>query len=473
MNIADRAITYEAFGAAGDGVQNDMPSIVAAHEEANRLGLPVRAKEGAVYFIAPQAATAVIRTDTDWTGATFRIDDRDLDDFRAPIFDVPPAGEEIPFALTTLKAGQTKVVNPTGQTLFVSVRNDRHRDFIRFGGNQDNGSPRHDSFLVNPDGSMPSPVTFDFDEITACSARTLPDTTLTIRGGTFVTIANRRESKYDYHGRNIRIRRSKTDVSGITHLVTDELDHGAPYGGFLTISDCAKVEVRDCLLTGHRIYYTMGTGGVVVPMGSYDINCGGAAEVTFRRVTQTTDIMDRNYWGLIGTNHCRDLVFEDCVLSRFDAHTGVTNCTIRRCRLGWQCLNAIGCGTFVIEDTEAFGYAFVNLRDDYGCTWRGDFVIRDCIWHPAGAGRTVFRAHNRGTHDFGYPCYLPARVSIDGLTVPETQTLAIFNDWGEEPDAPYPMIKPAEVSVKNVRGAEHVLLCENPDLLDDTAFSRA
>ena len=90
MNERDRAITYEAFGAAGDGVQNDMPAIVAAHEEANRLGLVVRAKEGAVYFIAPQAATAVIRTDTDWTGATFRIDDRDLDDFRAPLFRSSP-----------------------------------------------------------------------------------------------------------------------------------------------------------------------------------------------------------------------------------------------------------------------------------------------------------------------------------------------------------------------------------------------
>ena len=52
-------------------------------------------------------------------------------------------------------------------------------------------------------------------------------------------------------------------------------------------------------------------------------------------------------------------------------------------------------------------------------------------------------------------------------------SLAIFNDWGEEPDAPYPMAEPKEVCVKNVRGAEHVLLCENPDLLGDTAFSLA
>ena len=463
-------VTYEAFGAVGDGRHDDMPAIAAAHEEANRRGLPVRAKEGAVYYIAPKAATAVIRTDTDWTGASFVIDDRDLDNIHAPIFDIPPAGEEIPFALETLSAGQRQVPNPSGRELYVFVRNDHHRDFIRYGGNQDNGSPRNDSFLVNPDGSLPSPVTFDFDEITACAARTLPETSLTVTGGTFTTIANRRESKYDYHSRNISVRRSKTALSGITHRVTDEPDHGAPYGGFLTISGCAKVDIADCLLTGHRIYWTMGTGGVMVPMGSYDINCSGAAGVTFRRVTQTTDIMDRNYWGLIGTNHCRDLMFEDCVLSRFDAHTGVTNCTIRRCRLGWQCLNAIGYGTFVIEDTEAFGYAFVNLRDDYGCTWRGDFVIRNCVWHPAGEGRSVFRAHNRGTHDFGYECALPARVTIDGLTVPETETLFIFNDWGEEIGAPYPMSLPREVRVKDIRGAGTVRLCENPALLSETVF---
>ena len=47
-------ITYEAFGAIGDGVTDDMPAIAKAHAEANRLGLPVKAKEGAVYYISPK-----------------------------------------------------------------------------------------------------------------------------------------------------------------------------------------------------------------------------------------------------------------------------------------------------------------------------------------------------------------------------------------------------------------------------------
>ena len=59
-------ITYEMFGAVGDGVHNDMPAIAAAHEEANRLHLPVRAKEGADYYISPKAVTARVMTDTCW-----------------------------------------------------------------------------------------------------------------------------------------------------------------------------------------------------------------------------------------------------------------------------------------------------------------------------------------------------------------------------------------------------------------------
>ena len=117
-------ITYEQFGAAGDGRTDDMPAVVRAHEEANRQNLPVRAKEGAVYFIANIARTAEIRTDTDWTGAKFVIDDRDLDNIHAPIFDVPPEGEEVGLNLETLSFGQSEIENPTGKPLYVSVRND-------------------------------------------------------------------------------------------------------------------------------------------------------------------------------------------------------------------------------------------------------------------------------------------------------------------------------------------------------------
>ena len=40
-------VTYEQFGAKGDGTTDDLPAIVAAHKAANARGLPVKARSDA------------------------------------------------------------------------------------------------------------------------------------------------------------------------------------------------------------------------------------------------------------------------------------------------------------------------------------------------------------------------------------------------------------------------------------------
>ncbi len=44
-------VTYEAFGAVGDGVHDDLPAICRAHEHANAQGLPVKSKPEATYHL--------------------------------------------------------------------------------------------------------------------------------------------------------------------------------------------------------------------------------------------------------------------------------------------------------------------------------------------------------------------------------------------------------------------------------------
>lgn len=469
-------LTYAEFGAVGDGVHDDMPAITAAHIEAGRLGLPVKAAEGAVYYISPKNLTAEVTTSADWTGARFIIDDRDCENIRAPIFRVSSVSQPVDLKITSLYRGQTELDNPFGEPLYVVVKNRNHLDYIRFGPNQNNGTARTDNFVLSADGILSSPVSFDFDEVTDVTAMPIDREKLTLTGGEFTTIANQAESKYTYHARNISVSRSNVEISSITHLVTGELDHGAPYSGFISISGCADIFVHDCVFTGHYIYQTIGSAGSSVSMGSYDINCGMASNVTFARCSQTNDIMDRRYWGLIGTNFCRDLKFEDCVFSRFDAHQGVSNCTITRCTLGWQCLNAIGNGTFVIEDTDAYGYAFINLRDDYGSTWNGDMIIRNCTWHPLGIARSVLAGRNDGHHWFGYNCYLP-NVDIDGLTVADDtddpRPLSIFNDYAgniPDEDRKYLPAEPKLVKIKNIHTSRRIVLCERKDLLKNTEF---
>lgn len=471
-------ITYEQFGAAGDGRTDDMPAIVRAHEEANRQKLPVKAKEGAVYYISPKEATAVVQTSTDWTGAKFIIDDVDCEYNKASVFFIPSGEEPVDLKIKSLVRGQTELNNPFGTDLYVIVENENHADYIRKGLNQNNGHARTDTFVLFADGRISSPVAFDFDEVTSVSAVPVDKEKLTLTGGEFTTIANQDESKYNYYGRNIEISRSNVELSNLTHLVTGEIDHGAPYRGFISVTKCAYVTVQDCLLTGHFIYSTIGSAGLPVRMGTYDINASHAANVTFARITQTTDIMDDHYWGLLGSNFCRDMTFEDCNMSRFDAHMGVTNCTLRRCTLGWQCLNAIGNGTFLIEEVDAHGRAFVNLRDDYGCNWNGKIIIRNSTWHPLSKRRAVFSGWNDGDHHFGYTCHLPD-VDINGLTVVEENAdeapLYIFNDYTSRTDLPdearpHLPVPPKSVRVRNIVTARAIELCEKPALMPDTAF---
>jgi len=128
--------------------------------------------------------------------------------------------------------------------------------------------------------------------------------------------------------------------------------------------------------------------------------------------------------GVIGTNFCKNIILEDCTLSRMDTHMGVSGIyVIRRCNLGHMGLNAIGRGELTIEDSTLQGNVLVSFRQDYGSTWEGDLVIRNCRWIPACGNTTwphMIGVRNDGMHDFGYPCSMPTEVTVDGLFVDDT-----------------------------------------------------
>ena len=235
---------------------------------------------------------------------------------------------------------------------------------------------------------MNAPIIWDFDQITDITALPIDEKTLNITGGRFTTIANNAESKYTYYSRNIAIRRSNVIVDGLEHRVTGEGDHGAPYGGFINISDCAYVTVKNTILTGHKTYSTIGSAGKPVSMGTYDLSVNRALNVSFVNCSQTNDINDNTYWGILGSNYCKNLLYDNCTLSRFDAHMGVANATIRNSTLGHMGINAIGSGTFTVENSTIRGRSLINLRSDYGSTWQGEFIIRNCVFVPAGGKPT-------------------------------------------------------------------------------------
>jgi hypothetical protein len=77
-------------------------------------------------------------------------------------------------------------------------------------------------------------------------------------------------------------------------------------------------------------------------MGTYGYSAG--LVVNFRMLGCRMDkIDDRSRWGVIGSNFMKNILLEDCVLSRMDVHQGVSGSyIIRRCTLGYAGLNAAG-----------------------------------------------------------------------------------------------------------------------------------
>ena len=423
---ANGLVSYSDFGARGDGKTDDIDAIAAAHAFANRQGLPVKADEGATYYISGKDLTAVIRTDTDFGTATFIIDDTDVQNRNAHVFLVSSSLRSFkPIGLSSLKRNQEKIDIPLPGPCLITVTNSHTRRYIRFGPNQNDGAPQTDIFIVDKDGNidMDAPIIWDFDQITDITALRIDETTLTITGGRFTTIANNDESRYTYYSRGIAIRRSNVLVDGLEHRVTGEGDHGAPYGGFINIRDCAYVTVQNTILTGRKTYQTIGSAGVTVSMGSYDISLSRALNVSFVNCSQTNDINDRTYWGIMGSNYCKNLVLDNCTLSRFDAHMGVANATIRNSTLGHQGINAIGSGTFTVENSTIYGRSLINLRSDYGSTWQGEFIIRNCVFVPAGGttiSASLIGGSYSGQHDFGYTCYMPERITIENLHIDDS-----------------------------------------------------
>lgn len=451
-------ITYEQFGAVGDGNADDFAAIVAAHEYANKNSLSVFADETATYYISGADRTAVIKTNTDWSTARFIIDDTNVANRNAWVFNVAPSksAKSITDKVAPLTTDAVNIGTTLEEKSLVVLTDSNVKRYIRKGANQNSGSNQTDVVLVDENGNISSetPLIWDFNNVSSATAYPIDEETLTIKGGKFTTIANNAPSEYNYYSRGIVIKRSNTVIDGLYHDIVNEGDTGAPYSAFCSISYCADVTVKNCTFTGHKKYNTIGSAGTSVSMGTYDIGGTMAVNARFINCNQTNDITNGDYWGIAGSNYCKNLTYDGCVFSRFDAHQGVLNATIRNSVLGHHGIKLIGSGTALIENTTVLSDSFVDLRADYGSTWNGDLIIRNCKYYPSDVTTDIINAENTEDHDFGYTCYMPQNIEIDGFFMHSVGVSYLFgmvnsNHLLSSYDAAYPVVAPQEISVKN------------------------
>ena len=459
MDMEQKYVTYEQFGAMGDGVTDDMEAIVRCHDYANAHGIPVKGTDGAHYYIGGKAISAEIRTDVDWGKAHFTIDDRAVENRETSCFIVRGDGERFTPMITSLRKGQKRVDLPHEGSVYVRVYDDTRLMYVRKGLNKNGGTPACDAFVVDADGNVTGEINWDYDRITSAFAVSVDDRPITITGGVFTTVANEAPSFYTYYARNIRICRSHVTVKGLTHLVTNEGDHGAPYNAFLSLFEAYDCELRDCLMTPHFIYHTASKiPGKTVPMGTYGISAHASIACRFIGIRQTVDITDTRYWGLMGSNFSKEILLENCVISRFDAHMGVTNGVVRGCTLGHQGINLIGFGEFLVENTTLRCGHFLNFRSDYGAFFHGKLTIRGCTWIPTRRKEErlyLFRGRNEQDHDFGYTCALPETIEIEDLLIRDGETEGNFDyavlyryDGEYQEGKPYPLETPRRVTAE-------------------------
>lgn len=451
-------VTYEQFGAVGDGKTDDLEAIVKTHEYANNNKLSVLASETATYYIGGKAKTAVIKTDTDWSTARFVIDDTAVERIGSWIFNVAPTegSYSITDKVSPLKMDAVNIGTTLPGESLVVLTDSNIKRYIRKGANQNSGSSQSDVILVDKDGNISpdTPLIWDFDAVTGATVYPVDKELLTIKGGRFTTIANAAPSEYTYYTRGIQVRRSNTVIDGIYHDVINEGDTGAPYSAFVSLSCCANVTVKNGTFTGHKKYSTIGSAGTSVQMGTYDIGAATAVNATFLNCKQTNDITNGDYWGIAGTNYCKNLTYDGCAFSRFDAHQGVRNATIKNSVLGHHGIKLIGMGTALIENTTVISGSFIDLREDYGSTWNGDLIIRNCKFYPTGIENNIVKAVNTEDHDFGYTCYMPQNIEIDGFFIHSVGFNFVFsmvnsNHLTNFYEAEYPVVAPDKITVRN------------------------
>ena len=451
-------VTYEDFGAIGDGKVDDTDAVVKTHEYANANGLSVFANETSTYYIGGADKTARIMTDTDWSTARFVIDDTAVENRSSWIFSISPteSGVNITDKVSPLASDAENIGASLECKSLVVLTDSNVKRYIRKGANQNSGSNQTDVILVDENGNIlpETPLIWEFDSITSATAYPVDAETLTVKGGRFTTIANNDASEYNYYARGIQVRRSNTVIDGLYHDIKNEGKTGAPYSAFVSLSHCADVTVKNCTFTGHKKYSTTGSAGTSVTMGTYDIGAATAVNASFINCNQTNDITDNDYWGIAGTNYCKNLVFDGCALSRFDAHQGVLNATVINSVMGHHGIKLIGSGTALIENTTVLSDSFIDLRSDYGSTWNGDLIIRNCRFYPTGISSHIINAENSEDHNFGYVCYLPQRIEIDGFYVHRIGNNYLFTKVNSKHtddsyEAEYPVVPPRKITVRD------------------------
>lgn len=428
-------VTYDDFGAKAEEGYDDYNVIKETHAFANENNYEVKAEEGKNYHIyrLDETEPITIQTNTDWNNANIIIHDEGINDKNTRNYAIFQIKSNISDTIIrdneTLKNievnKQTKKIKELagyGECLCIVYNSDK-KQYIRSGGNQNSGASQEDIFKIDNEGNVLNEIQWDFEKVTWIRLIKIPDETITIENGNFITILpeNDYEQASGYFNRNIICNRSNTIIKNIKHNVDNTQRLAGPYFGFLRISFATDIIIENSSLYSHK--YSQ--------KSNYDLILEHSANITIDKVI-SNDIEDIYRWGITGTNYTKDIIYKDCVLNRIDSHTGVHNLSIENCTIGVKGITLTGSGIFNLKNVTRLGSeSFIELRADYGSSWNGTINITDCTYKPTYSNQIIsffVTYDNNELHDYGYDLYLP-NININNLKIEDENNLNNSNQY--------------------------------------------
>ena len=513
-----KIVRYEDFGAVGDGKTCDFAAMKAAHDYANENGCTVAAEPGKNYYISSFSGkdSIIIKTDTVWDGAVITSDDSGIlptaDERLASLFVIASdyeherleADSDFVKAINAaggIRTDDKKLPMGLGYKAMIIPYDVTHKIYIRYGANHNSGQDQHEVMVIEADGTIDpnTPALLDYKNITYVIAIRVDDEPITISGGTVVTVANQAPCAYTYYARNISVRRSNVVVRGVVHKRVGEIDHGAPYSGFIGPNHANNLLVEGCVFQAHRFYYD--EVAQKTPMGTYELGGYNSNGLYYKNCTQSnyfdkdgvasTVWFDENgntglnnhgdiarVWGVMGTNYCKNITYDNCTLNRLDAHAGVYNASIIN-GSNVKIVSLIGGGTATFKDSTIHSANLMSLRSDYGSTWNGEFIFDNVTWVTESEAPFLITGA-WVPHNFGYTTYLPTKITINNLKVKgPAKKICVFNAYGTKEDIfnpelvvgkdengndiknPNPMVKTKEIVVSDCGELEIVASTED------------
>ena len=465
-------VRYSDFGAVGDGVTNDFVAIKNAHDYANISGQQVVADPDATYYISKATIDErlfyiSIRTNTDWKGAKFIIDDTEttqvemLKQCESPIIRIE--SDLVPYVIPkdnlpainnkyTFGPSTKKIDLGLGYAAMLIIRNQDHKISFRYGVSYETGGDIQDEIIVvdkygNVDKS--TRLLYDFEKVTLITAYRIDMPTLTVENATFTTKASRVDStildpagsgtmvaKYNTpFDRGISVERSNTTLSGIKHYVEGEFNTqeekdgltGANYAGFFSASYASNVTLKDCVLSGRRNYgigesYDLQADFVnalrLVNCEQHNYYVEDENGKTVLGTSASTITKKQMYSPISNVSYCKNIEYNNSTLSnlymiRPSFNVKIIDSTVSE-------IDIVGGGDFTIENSTVENNKFFNLIVDYGSSWDGTIIIKDTVLDTTTKKPSIFTMLWTN-NDYGYTCVMPSIV-LDNIVKTSTGT---------------------------------------------------